>query len=74
MALLQLAQAAKVDVFVTADQNVQYQQNMRKAHIGVIVLVAPNNRLETLRPLMPDVIAALQTIQPGQVVHVTLAR
>ena len=69
-ALLQLAQAANVDVFVTADQNVQYQQNMRKAQIGVIVLVAPNNRLATLRPLMPNVLASLQTIRPGDIIRV----
>ena len=39
------------DVFVTADQNLQYQQNLSYADIGVIVLVALNNRIETLAPL-----------------------
>ena len=41
------------DVSVTADQNLQYQQNLSYADIGVIVLVALNNRIETLAPLMP---------------------
>jgi hypothetical protein len=68
--LLRLAETA-FDVFITADQNVEYQQNLSSTVLGIIVLVAPNNRFETLRPLMPQVEVALQTIQPGDLVHIT---
>ena len=40
------------DVWVTADQNIEYQQNLNRFNIAVIVLVAPNNRLETLLPMI----------------------
>src|SRR5690349_10632003 len=69
-ALLRLAETA-FEVFITADQNVEYQQNLRSTILGIVVLVAPNNRFETLRPLMPKVIVALATIQPGDVIHIT---
>ena len=36
------------DVFVTADQNLQFQQNLSKLPIAVLVLVAPSNRMEAL--------------------------
>ena len=41
------------DVWVTADQNIEYQQNLNRFNIAVIVLVAPNNRLGTLLPMIP---------------------
>jgi PIN like domain len=69
-ALLRLAET-DFEVFITADQNVEYQQNLRSTVLGIVVLVAPNNRLETLQPLMPKVILALATIQPGDLLHIT---
>ncbi len=50
-----LARAAgKFDVFVTADQNLQYQQNLSALPVAVVVLVARSNRMQDLRPLLPD--------------------
>jgi predicted nuclease of predicted toxin-antitoxin system len=46
-----LARAAKnFDVFVTADQNLRFQQNLSALQIAVAVLVAKSNRIEMLRP------------------------
>jgi hypothetical protein len=47
--LLQRA-AERFDVFVTADQNLQFQQNLAEARLGVVVLAAPSTALEDLRP------------------------
>ena len=52
--LLVLAEVA-FDVFLTVDQNLKYQQNLKAFNIGVILLMARNNRLKTLLPLMPEV-------------------
>jgi predicted nuclease of predicted toxin-antitoxin system len=56
------------EVLLTGDQNLAFQQNLTTLPIAVIVMVAVNNRIETLRPLIPDVLEALRTIQPGQLV------
>src|SRR5262245_49356837 len=69
-ALLRLAET-DFEVFITADQNVEYQQNLRSTVLGIMVLVASNNRLDTLRPLMPKVVLALAAIQPGDLIHIT---
>jgi hypothetical protein len=69
-ALLRLAETA-FEVFITADQNVEYQQNLHSTVLRIVVLVASNNRLETLQPLMPKVLLVLPTIQPGDLIHIT---
>jgi hypothetical protein len=50
-ALLGLA-APTFDVFVTIDNNWQYQQNLQTIQLVIIVLNAKDNKLETLRPLI----------------------
>lgn len=67
--LMQVAHG-QFDVFVTVDQSLQYQQNLAYAQIGVVILVAVNNRIETLAPLMPQVNEAIQNIASGQVIKV----
>ena len=42
--LLALAEA-EFDVFLTVDQNLKYQQNLKTFHIGIVLLTARNNRL-----------------------------
>ncbi len=51
--------AETFDVLVTGDQNVEYQQNPASLPIPVIILVAASNRLEALRPLVPELLQVL---------------
>ncbi len=67
--LLRLA-ASDFDVLLTADQNLEHQQNLRRVDVGIVVLVAVNNRIETLRPLVSTVLAQVVTIRPGELVRV----
>ena len=67
--LLALA-APEFDVFLTVDQNLKYQQNLKNFSIGIILLVARNNRLKTLLPLMPEVREALSKITKGDFIHI----
>lgn len=69
-ALLQQAEAAGFDAFVTMDRNLEHQQNLARITIGVIVLVAPSSRVEDLRPLAPKVEQALGRLRPGEVLPV----
>ncbi len=57
------------DVWLTADRHVEYQQNLSCFNIAVIVLVAPHNKLEALRPMIPQLQEVLQVIQPHQIVY-----
>jgi len=67
--LLRLA-AGNFDVFVTADQNLQYQQNLTGMEIGIVVLVAVTTRLNDPLPLVPAALRAIEAVRPGEVVRV----
>ena len=69
-ALLTQAEVAGFSVFLTGDQNLEYQQNLSKWRMGVVVLCALSNALEDLLPLIPAALIAIEAIQPGQVVRV----
>ena len=56
--LLQLA-AGRFDLFVSADQNLQYQQNLSTLPISIAVLAGRDNRYETLLPLVAQLLARL---------------
>lgn len=61
-----LAHAARAfDVLVTTDQNIRHQQNLARFPIAVIVLIAKTNRLESLLPLVTNLLDTLDIIQPG---------
>jgi hypothetical protein len=62
--LLALA-AKRFDVFVTVDRNLSFQQNLVAVPLAVIVLRARTNRLADLRPLIPALLAALDSPRPG---------
>lgn len=68
--LLTKAEAAGFSVFVTGDQNLEFQQNISKRGLGVVVLRARSNALEDLLPLVPAALTAIEAVQPGQVVRV----
>ncbi len=68
-ALLKQA-ATAFDVLLTADQNIEFQQNLATLPIAVVVLVAESNRLESLEPLVPFVLRVLEILLPRTLVRV----
>jgi predicted nuclease of predicted toxin-antitoxin system len=68
--LLALAER-EFDVFITVDRNLSFQQNLPKFKIAVIVLRAKTNRLVDLKPLVPQILAMLSTLNIGQVIEIS---
>jgi len=67
--LIRLASGA-FDVFVTADQNLEYQQDIASLRLAVVVLVASSNRLEAYVPLAKKLGEAVRAARPGTVTRV----
>ena len=66
-----LRQAAMTfDVVLTADQNIEFQQNLATLPVAVVVLVAESNRLESLEPLVPEVLDALKILKEKTLLRV----
>jgi len=68
-ALLRQA-ATRFDVLVTADQNIEFQQNLATLPLAIVVMVAESNRLESLEPLVFDLLEALELLTPKTLVRV----
>ena len=68
--LLQVAADTGFQVVVTADRNLQFQQNLSRSRIGIILLIAPSNALEDLLPLVPNLLAAIPKTRAGELLRV----
>lgn len=52
--------------FVTMDQNLRYQQNLRGRSLRIILVRAVSNRLPILADAGPAVLRALTEMAPGE--------
>lgn len=58
--------AERFDVVVTVDQNIRHQRNLSRLPLPVIVMRAPDNDPDTLKPFGPFVMAALANLRGNQ--------
>jgi predicted nuclease of predicted toxin-antitoxin system len=68
--LLALAASGGFDALLTKDTNLQYEQNMVNLPISIVVLHAPSNDLDDIRPRLPALLKALGQLLPREVTHV----
>jgi len=66
--LLNAAESDSFDLFVTTDQNLRYQQNLRGR---LAILVLPTTRWPLIEQHVTDVIAAVNSIKAGQYQELT---
>jgi hypothetical protein len=59
-----------MDVLLSSDRNIKYQQNMAGRDVSILMLCAKSNRMKDLLPLLPVCAQALLSIPPGSVVEV----
>jgi hypothetical protein len=62
--LLQRA-AGEFDAFITMDRRLPDQQRIAELPFGVILLLAPSNRLFHLRALVPEVLRIIPMVTSG---------
>ena len=56
--LLKLAEK-EYDVFVTVDRKLSVQQDLTAFDIAVVLIRSQSNRLQDIRPLVPDILGAI---------------
>lgn len=62
--LLTLAAADGFDAVLTKDTGMPYEQNTQALSCSIVVLEAPTNELEDIRPLVPAILECLKTFTP----------
>jgi predicted nuclease of predicted toxin-antitoxin system len=67
--LLALAQE-EFDVFVTLDQNIEHQLNLRKVGLGLLVVKVPDNKVKFYKPIFSEMREAAERLSLGQVLRV----
>lgn len=70
--LIVVAEAAGIDVFVTADRNLRHQQSWAGRRMALVVL--STNHWPTIRSARSDIARALAAAQPGSIQEVRLSR
>ena len=68
--LLSRAAAAEFDALLTKDANLEYENTLVDLPIAVVVLHAPTNKLQDIRPLLPELLELLQKLTPNRITHV----
>ena len=65
--------AKQFAVFVTADTNLQYQQNIQRHEIGIVVIATGDTRLPSIRTVLPELRMRIATVEPRMLVIVPTA-
>ncbi len=60
----------RFDLLVTADKNLQFQQDLRQRSFAIAVLRAKSNRIHDLLPLAPKQLGALAHALPAHVIEI----
>jgi len=68
--LLSAAEAAGFGVIIAVDQSFPFQQNLNGRTIALLILRAPTNRPRDLQDLVPAALAALTSIEPGEIIRI----
>lgn len=67
--LLQLAENAGLEVFLTMDKGVQYQQNLTGRRLTILFIRSKSNRLADLLPHVVECLSIISVIEPGEVIR-----
>jgi predicted nuclease of predicted toxin-antitoxin system len=69
-ALMTEAEKSQFSVLITSDKGIKAQQTMKGRSIAVVILRAPNNRLETHLAMISQIVQVVSVIQLGQVIEI----
>ena len=68
--LLSAAEKAGYALFVTTDQNLHYQQNLRERQIAIVVLLSTS--WPRIRPRVDDIREAISAVYPGSYIEILI--
>ena len=64
--LLTEAEASGFDILLTIDKNMDYQQNISKYELTIVVLDVAKSSIKYIEELMPEFIANIDTYEKGK--------
>jgi hypothetical protein len=61
-----------IDIFVTIDGNIEYQQQFKNRLFGTIVLRSVSNRFSDLKQFENMLVEATKSVEAGMIVHIPI--
>ncbi len=61
----------EIDVFVTIDGNIEYQQQFINRKFGTVVIIAVSNRFNDLLHLKDKILKAVNSVSKGEIEHIS---
>jgi predicted nuclease of predicted toxin-antitoxin system len=68
--VLRLAEDHPFNVFITADKNLRYQQNLAEKNLRIVILDACSTRPDYLLPLMERISEVITSISAGVIISI----
>ena len=69
--LLNILEEKKIDVFVTIDGNIEYQQQFHNRVFGTVIIRSPSNRYLDLLSLKEKIVDSTKNVSPGEIKHIS---
>lgn len=69
--LLKRAATAGFNAIITVDKNIEYQQNLKKLPITIIILSTPRIKVEHLKPLIPKALSSLKNNKHNTLIKIS---
>ncbi len=60
-----------IDVFITIDGNIEYQQQFINRTFGTVVIISVSNRFNDLLHLKDKILKAVDTVSKGEIEHIS---
>jgi predicted nuclease of predicted toxin-antitoxin system len=70
--LLKELDKLNIDVFITIDGNIEYQQQFANRTFGTIIIRAVSNRFADLEHLKKELQQAVNRVKSGSIIHIPL--
>jgi len=61
----------EIDIFITIDGNIEYQQQFMNRTFGTVVIISVSNRFNDLLHLKDKILKAVDTVSKGKIEHVS---
>jgi hypothetical protein len=58
------------DVLVTIDGGFEYEHNLKRLSLGIVIAHVARNKVAFYRDLAPELLSAVERVKPGEVIHV----
>ncbi|HHH51753.1 MAG TPA: hypothetical protein ENK76_05240 [Campylobacterales bacterium] len=69
--LLEELDKREIDVFITIDGNIEYQQQFINRTFGTVVIISVSNRFSDLVHLKDKILQAVESVSKGEIEHIS---